>query len=297
MQENHGDYKYKNKMTFSRDLSVPSDNFFTHENSLVGLFKRQSSPPAKAELKKDDKCQETRSETSDGHTSDGEASASTFEDNNFSDFNLNYLDCCPITNIGLGYTQSSKDINSSDAILSSNMEICDAKDCKSISDFAVSRINNNEMPGSFLICNLTTLTTQYNLWKSELPMVEPFYAVKCNPDPAILRVLATLGCGFDCATMGEIDLVLNGLGDQLNFSKTSKASNNIVYANPAKMEHMIQYAINNEVKMTVFDGEDELYKIASLKGHDKLKLLLRFHQIDFKKTVLFYFILFFILII
>ena len=29
-------------------------------------------------------------------------------------------------------------------------------------------------------------------------------AVKCNPDPVILRLLAFLGCSFDCATMGEI---------------------------------------------------------------------------------------------
>ena len=43
-------------------------------------------------------------------------------------------------------------------------------------------------------------------------MVEPFYAVKCNPDPVIVKLLAALGCGFDCATKGEIDLVLNGLG-------------------------------------------------------------------------------------
>lgn len=56
-------------------------------------------------------------------------------------------------------------------------------------------------------------------------MVEPFYgkehyncliswlihvrylkkiAVKCNPDPVILRLLASLGSSFDCATMGEI---------------------------------------------------------------------------------------------
>jgi ornithine decarboxylase len=48
-------------------------------------------------------------------------------------------------------------------------------------------------------------------------MVEPFYAVKCNPDPVIVRLIATLGCGFDCASMSEIDFVLNGLGKELSF--------------------------------------------------------------------------------
>lgn len=106
-------------------------------------------------------------------------------------------------------------------------------------------------------------------------MVEPFYAVKCNPDPVILRVLASLGCGFDCATMGEIDLVLNGLGENLNFCKNSKAAHKIVYANPAKMSSHVEFAIDNGVRMTVFDGEDELYKIASLPGCKDLELLLR----------------------
>lgn len=62
-------------------------------------------------------------------------------------------------------------------------------------------------------------------------MVEPFYAVKCNPDPVIVRLLAALGCGFDCATKGEIDLVLNGLGEDLSFSALG-LTDKIVYANP-----------------------------------------------------------------
>jgi ornithine decarboxylase len=106
-------------------------------------------------------------------------------------------------------------------------------------------------------------------------MIEPFYAVKCNPDPVIVRTLASMGCNFDCATMGEIDLVLNGLGDDLSFGPRGKASTSIVYANPAKMENMIRFALENDVHMTVFDGEDELHKIASIPGSEKFELLLR----------------------
>lgn len=105
-------------------------------------------------------------------------------------------------------------------------------------------------------------------------MVEPFYAVKCNPDVAVLRLLASLGCSFDCATMGEIELVLGGLGDDLSFGPRGVAGKSIVYANPAKMEHMLKFAIAGGVRMTVFDGEDELHKIAKCGGH-KLDLLLR----------------------
>lgn len=33
-----------------------------------------------------------------------------------------------------------------------------------------------------------------------MPRVTPFYAVKCNPEPGILRLLDALGTGFDCAS-------------------------------------------------------------------------------------------------
>ena len=98
--------------------------------------------------------------------------------------------------------------------------------------------------------------------------------MKCNPDPAIVRLLASMGCCFDCATMGEIQLVLSGLGEDLSFANRGLASSSIVYANPAKMAHMLKFALANDVKMTVFDGEDELYKIASVGGHG-FDLLLR----------------------
>lgn len=121
----------------------------------------------------------------------------------------------------------------------------------SISNFINSRIENGFEDASFLVTNLTAILDQFFQWKLELPMVEPFYAVKCNPDPVIVRLLASVGCNFDCATMGEIvsiklliiksiikGLVLNGLGDNLSLKGRSLASTSIVYANPAKMNHV-----------------------------------------------------------
>jgi hypothetical protein len=85
----------------------------------------------------------------------------------------------------------------------------------SVATLVDARIRGGFETGSFLVTNLSAVVSQFRQWRAELPMVHPFYAVKCNPDPSILRVLAHLGCSFDCATMGEIDLVLNGLGDKL----------------------------------------------------------------------------------
>jgi ornithine decarboxylase len=166
------------------------------------------------------------------------------------------------------------------AVISPEVKIHDASSFGSVSDFAVHRILNEREEGSFLICNLSTIVDQYNIWKKELPMVEPFYAVKCHPDPIILRLLSSLGCGFDCATMGEIDLVVNGLGEEHNFGSNGKASNLIVYANPAKMESHLKFASDNQVRMTVFDGEDELYKIAAMTDGEHFDLLLRLSTDD-----------------
>lgn len=133
--------------------------------------------------------------------------------------------------------------------------------------------------GSFLVCNLAPIVKQLAQWREQLPMVDPFYAVKCHPDPVIVKMLASMGCGFDCATMSEIDMVVNQLGDVHSFSKSGRASSDIVYANPAKMEHMLEFAKNSQVCMTVFDGEDELYKIARVArsngNHHDFQLLVR----------------------
>jgi len=95
-------------------------------------------------------------------------------------------------------------------------------------------------------------------------MVEPFYAMKYNPDPVIVRLLASLGCGFDCATMGEINLVLNDLGSDLSFKPKGLQVENLIYANPSKFQSHLEFATQNGVRMVTFDGEDELYKLAKV---------------------------------
>ena len=76
-------------------------------------------------------------------------------------------------------------------------------------------------------------------------------AVKCNPDGEILRLLAAMGTGFDCASKAEIDLVL-GLGID---------ASRIIYAQPCKTKSYLRYARKVGVKQMTFDNSDELLKI------------------------------------
>lgn len=76
-------------------------------------------------------------------------------------------------------------------------------------------------------------------------------AVKCNPDKEVLRLLANLGTGFDCASRAEIDMVL-GLG---------VPASRIIYAQPCKTKSYLRHARKVGVTLMTFDNTDELRKI------------------------------------
>ena len=53
---------------------------------------------------------------------------------------------------------------------------------------------------AFYVCDLGDLVKKHLRWARALPRVTPFYAVKCNNSMSVVRTLASLGCGFDCAS-------------------------------------------------------------------------------------------------
>jgi ornithine decarboxylase len=59
--------------------------------------------------------------------------------------------------------------------------------------------------------DLDLVARKYRQMRSVLPKAKVYYAVKANPAPEVLRVLAAGGASFDCASIQEIDRVL-GLG-------------------------------------------------------------------------------------
>lgn len=60
------------------------------------------------------------------------------------------------------------------------------------------------------LCDLSSVERMFHLWQKKLPRVKPFYAVKCNSDPQIVKTLVDLGTGFDCASKNELKQVTNG---------------------------------------------------------------------------------------
>jgi len=115
---------------------------------------------------------------------------------------------------------------------------------------------------AFFVCDLGDIIQKFNIWKSNLPRVEPFYAVKCNDDLRVLSLLAKLGTGFDCASKGEIQKLLS----------LKVSPSRIVYANPCKQSSHIKYATKNKVNLSTFDNETELYKMKSINPDAQLIL-------------------------
>eukprot|EP00877_Chromochloris_zofingiensis_P000162 jgi/Chrzof1/10146/Cz04g30180.t1 len=102
-------------------------------------------------------------------------------------------------------------------------------------------------------------------WRAAMPSVMPFYAVKCYPEPAILRLLAALGTGFDCASKGEVEMML----------KLGVHPSRIIFAHPCKRPCDIRYAREHGVEFTTFDTESELTKIANYNPGFKCVLRIR----------------------
>ena len=139
-----------------------------------------------------------------------------------------------------------------------------------LNNFMQSIIHNPQLGSQepFYVLDLGVVVNLMDQWAHTLPMVRPYYAVKCNPEPALLGTMAALGSGFDCASKAEIETVL-GLG-------VSAAQ--IVFANPCKPEAHIKYAASVGVNLTTFDSLDEVEKIR--KWHPKCALLIRIKAPD-----------------
>lgn len=115
---------------------------------------------------------------------------------------------------------------------------------------------------AFFVADLGEVYRQHVRWVKHLKRVTPHYAVKCNPDPTIIRLLAALGTGFDCASKTEIEQVL----------KLGVDPARIIYAQPCKTKSYLRYTAKQGVKQMTFDNTDELYKIKQIAPEAELYL-------------------------
>ncbi|EDR27353.1 ornithine decarboxylase, putative [Entamoeba dispar SAW760] len=124
-----------------------------------------------------------------------------------------------------------------------------------VKEFALSLINQfkpENQPLGFWIFDTKGAEKAVERWKKNMPTVRPCFAVKCNPEPHLVKLLGNLGCGFDCASLNEIKEVLD-LGfspEDITYSQTFKPYNQLIEASHLGIRH------------TIVDSIDEVQKIA-----------------------------------
>jgi ornithine decarboxylase len=103
-----------------------------------------------------------------------------------------------------------------------------------------------------MVISRSALKRQVRRFREALPRVEPFFAVKANPHPEIVKTMVGESTGFDVASLPEIRAVL----------AAGAKPDRLIYANTVKPVASLIAALKAGVNLMTFDSEYELDKIA-----------------------------------
>jgi ornithine decarboxylase len=117
-----------------------------------------------------------------------------------------------------------------------------------IREFLKQRSND----GPCLVVDLDVVRENYSSFAKALPDSKVFYAVKANPAPEILKLLAGLGCCFDVASVSETEAAL----------AAGATPERISYGNTIKKETEIAIAFGLGITLFAVDCEAEVEKVA-----------------------------------
>jgi ornithine decarboxylase len=113
-------------------------------------------------------------------------------------------------------------------------------------------LRRRENDGPCLVVDLEVVRDNYRAFAGALPDTRVFYAVKANPSPEVLTLLAGLGSCFDTASVTEIEMVL----------AAGATPERISYGNTIKKERDIARAFALGVRLFAVDSKEEVEKIA-----------------------------------
>jgi ornithine decarboxylase len=101
-----------------------------------------------------------------------------------------------------------------------------------IRDFLRRRHETGLDDGPCLVVDLDVVRDNYRAFAKSLPDSRVFYAVKANPAPELLSLLASLGSCFDTASVAEIEMVLaaGATPERISFGNTIKKERDIARA-------------------------------------------------------------------
>lgn len=118
------------------------------------------------------------------------------------------------------------------------------------------------------------LRSNYAKFKEHLPRVQAYYAVKANPDPAIVKTLFDAGASFDVASMPEFLMVHENIKDLPDKERQQWIWDNVIYANPIKPNETL-LELDRYRPLVTFDNREEIAKIKQFAPNSGLALRLR----------------------
>lgn len=104
------------------------------------------------------------------------------------------------------------------------------------------------------------LRKAYREFRRHLPRVQVYYAVKANPDAAIVRTLFEEGASFDVASMPEFMIVYENVRKLPAAARQQWIWDKIIYANPTKPTGTLE-ELNKYKPLVTFDNLEEIHKI------------------------------------
>ena len=113
-------------------------------------------------------------------------------------------------------------------------------------------LRNRNDDGPCLVVDLDVVRDNYLAFAKSLPDTKVFYAVKANPAPEVLKILAELGSCFDVASVAETEAVL----------AAGCTPERVSYGNTIKKESEIARAFKLGVTLYAVDCEAEVEKVA-----------------------------------
>ena len=117
------------------------------------------------------------------------------------------------------------------------------------------------------------LRRNYATFKKYLPRIQAYYAVKANPDPAIVKTLFDAGASFDVASMPEFNIVHELIKHLPAKQRQDWIWDKIIYANPIKVNDALS-ELDQYKALVTYDNHEEIRKIKKYAPHSGLALRL-----------------------
>ncbi|MBI2441104.1 MAG: type III PLP-dependent enzyme [Lentisphaerae bacterium] len=118
------------------------------------------------------------------------------------------------------------------------------------------------------------LRRNYAAFRKYLPRVQAYYAVKANPDPAIVKTLYQAGASFDVASMPEFMVVHRYIKDLPAKQRQDWIWDKIIYANPIKANETLA-ELDQYKALVTYDNFEEIKKIKQYAPNSGLVLRLK----------------------